>query len=133
MSKFIGGKGIRQISREEGRSRGTISNIVRSEDVQSYVADLREQYIGLGREAMAALTRALRASQDGKLAHQILVDIGVVQVPAPTGSEPSGYDEEKEVRIMMGRLVQAAAERARVYGTPIEKIGHGLEEVVKSC
>ena len=83
---------------------------------------------------MVALTRALRTSNDGKLAHQILVDIGVVRnVAAEPATLPSDYDQEREVQIMMGRLVQAAAERARVYGTPPEKIGYGLEEIAKSC
>jgi hypothetical protein len=135
VSKFIGGKGIRQISREEGRSRGTISKIVRSEDVQRYVADLREQYIGLGREAMAALARALRTSTDGKLAHQVLVDIDVVQnqAPAEETTQTGAYDEDTEVLIMTGRLVQAAAIRAQTYGIPLEKIGYGLKNAAKKA
>ena len=134
VSKFIQGQGIRQIAREEGRSRETISKIVRSEDVQKYVAELREQYIGLGREAMAALTRALRTSKDGKLAHQILLDIGVVrdQVAAEDATaQTSARDEETEVLLMTGRLVQAAAVRAKTYGIPLEKIGYGLKDVAK--
>ena len=134
VSRFIQGQGIRQIGREEGRSRETITKIVRSEDVRNYISELRESYLGLGREALVALTRALRTSNDGKLAHQILVDIGVVRNPvaAEPATLPSDYDQEREVQIMMGRLVQAAAERARVYGTPPEKIGYGLEEIAKS-
>jgi hypothetical protein len=103
--------------------------------VHEYVEELREQYIGLGREAMAALTRALRTSRDGKLAHQILLDIGVVRVPEAAASvtQPSDYDQEREVQIMMGRLVQAAAIRAQTYGIPLEKIGFGLEDAAKKA
>jgi hypothetical protein len=124
VGKFIEGKGIRQISREEGRSRETITKIVRSEDVQSYVANLKQQYISLGQLALETFTRALRSSMDGKLAHQVLVDIGVAatHVPAETQSQATIYDEEREVQIMMGRLVQAAAERARIYNIPPEKM-----------
>jgi hypothetical protein len=135
VSKFIEGKGIRRISREEGRSRETISKIVRSKDVQSYVADLRERYVGLGREAMDALTFALRSSTDGKLAHQVLVDLDVVQTRAPAAAtaQTAAYDEETEVLIMTGRLVQAAAVRAQTYGIPLEKIGHGLKNAAKKA
>jgi hypothetical protein len=133
VGKFVQGKGIRQISREEGRSRETVTKIVRSKDVQSYVADLRERYIGLGREALDALTRALRSSKDGKLAHQILVDIGVVSGQANTGvlADVNVYDQEREVQVMMGSLVQASIERARTYRRPLESIGDGLGDAIK--
>jgi hypothetical protein len=134
VGKFIQGRGIRQIAREEGRSRETVTKIIRSEDVQKYVAELREQYIGLGREAMAALTRALRTSKDGKLAHQILLDIGVIrdQVAAEDATaQTRARDEDTEVLLMTGRLVQAAALRAQTYGIPLEKIGYGLKDVAK--
>ena len=126
-------EGIRQISREEGRSRETITRIVHSEDVQNYIAELRESYLDLGREALAALTRALRTSKDSKLAHQILVDIGVVRDPlvAESSTQPSEYDQEREVQIVMGRLVQASIDRAQVYGRPLRGIGDGLEDATK--
>jgi hypothetical protein len=128
VSKFIEGKGIRQISREEGRSRETITKIVRSEDVQCYVADLKQQYVSLGHLALETLTRALRSSKDGKLAHQILVDIGVstAQVAAEA-VQSDNYDEEREVQIMMGRLVQAAAVRLKAYGLPMGELGKDLK------
>ncbi len=132
IGKFVQGKGIRQISREEGRSRGTITKIVRSEDVQTYVTDLRERYIGLGREALDALARALRSSKDGKLAHQVLLDIGVIsgQSNAQTFADAEIYDEEREVQVIMGRLVQASIDRARAYGRPLQSIGDGLEDAI---
>ena len=135
VSKFIEGKGIRQISREEGRSRETVTKIIRSEDVQSYIAELRESYLALGREVLAALTRALRTSRDGKLAHQVLVDIGVAenQAPPDATTQTRVYDEETEVLVMTGRLVQAAAIRAQTYGIPLEKIGYGLKNAAKKA
>jgi hypothetical protein len=101
--------------------------------VQSYVTDLRERYVGLGREAFDALTRALRSSKDGKLAHQVLVDIGVVsgQANAEPLANAKAYDEEREVQVTMGRLVQASIERAKAYGKPLESIGDGLEDAIE--
>src|SRR5580704_6251782 len=70
MKKFICGEGIRKISREEHRSRGTVSRIVNSTEVQSYVQGLRAEYYGLGTEALDALRRAFRKCIDGKIAYQ---------------------------------------------------------------
>src|SRR6202035_2693923 len=75
MKKFISGEGIRKISRDEHRSRGTVSRIVNSAEVQSYVRGLRAEYCGLGTEALEALRRALRTNKDGKIAYQLLADI----------------------------------------------------------
>jgi hypothetical protein len=129
IGKFVQGKPIRQISREEGRSRGTITKIVRSQEVQSYVTDLRERYIGLGREALDSLTRALRSSKDGKLGHQILADIGVISNDQSwsTVQGTVEMDEETQVQIMMGRLVQAAATRAKVYRFSLGQMGEDLK------
>jgi integrase len=52
MKKFISGEGIRKISRDEHRSRGTVSRIVNSGEVQGYVQNLRAEYYGLGAEAL---------------------------------------------------------------------------------
>jgi hypothetical protein len=129
VSKFIQGRGIRQIARDEGRSRETVAKIVRSEDVQNYIAQLRESYLGLGREALAALTRVLKTNRDGKLAHQILVDIGVIsnQRAGCTVQGALEMDEETRIQLVMGKLVQAAAVRAKVYGFSMGQLGRDLK------
>ena len=47
VSRFIQGQGIRQIGVKRD-VRETITKIVRSEDVQNYISELRESYLGLG-------------------------------------------------------------------------------------
>jgi hypothetical protein len=121
--------GIRRISREEKRSRETVTKIVRSGDVQKYVTEMRAEYFGIGREAMEALRRAIRTSTDGKLAHQLLMDIGVVptqgeQVAAP---DPQDGDEEKQIQIVMAKLIQVAAQRSMVFGTSLGQMEVDLE------
>jgi hypothetical protein len=78
VSRFIAGQSVRKISREEKRDRETIARILRSNEVQLYIQDLRKSYIGLGPEAINALRKRLRSCKDGLLAHRLLSDIGVV-------------------------------------------------------
>jgi hypothetical protein len=78
LQRFIAGQGIREISREEGRARQTVTKIVRPEKVQAYVQAMRERFYGLGGDALAAVQQALRHQKDAQLAYRLLMDIGVV-------------------------------------------------------
>jgi hypothetical protein len=131
MKKFISGEGIRKISREEHRSRGTVSRIVNSTQVQSYVEGLRAEYYGLGTEAMEALRRALRKCTDGKIAYQLLADIGVVpdqQDRQRLNITPlAASDEEAQVQVIMGKMIQCAAYRAASYGRSLGEMEKDLE------
>lgn len=78
INKFIRGQSQREIARVEGRDRETIARIVRSNEVQLYVARLRMDYIGLGSEAINTMGKVLRKGKDPRTAHQLLSDIGAV-------------------------------------------------------
>jgi hypothetical protein len=131
MQKFISGDGIRKISREEHRSRGTVSRIVSSTEVQSYIQGLRAEYYGLGTDALEALKRALRKCTDGKIAYQLLADIGVV--PDQNDRERlnitplAASDEEAAVQAVMGKLIQCAVYRAATFRTSLGEMGKDLE------
>jgi hypothetical protein len=131
MKKFISGEGIRKISRDEHRSRGTVSRIVNSGEVQGYVQNLRAEYYGLGAEALDAVRRALRKCTDGKIAYQLLADIGVV--PDQKDRERldvtplATTDEEAQVQAVMGKLIQCAVYRAAAFRRPLGEMGKDLE------
>jgi hypothetical protein len=131
MKKFISGEGIRKISRDEHRSRGTVSRIVNSTEVQTYVRDIRAEYYGLGTEALDAVRRALRKCADGKIAYQLLADIGVV--PDQHDRERlniiplAASDEEAQVQVIMGKMIQCAAYRAATFGRPLGEMERDLE------
>jgi hypothetical protein len=132
VKRFISGQGIRQIAREESRSRGAVVRIVRSSEVQNYVLEMREAYYGLAVEALEALRRALRSSKDGKIAHQLLADVEVIpgpdQRPRP---EVAQDDEEKQVQQWTAKLVRMGIARSLAYGggqieEDLEKVGGRL-------
>lgn len=83
MQRYIAGDSIREIARVEGRDRGTVTRIVQSEEMQAHVQQMREQYYGLADLAMDNLRRALEQNSDGRLAHEILRNLGVI----PTAEE----------------------------------------------
>jgi hypothetical protein len=78
MQRYVAGESIRQIAREEQRDRATVTKIVRSDEMNGVVQKMREQYYGLGFDALDAMQHALQIQKDGRLGHQLLADIGVV-------------------------------------------------------
>jgi hypothetical protein len=78
MQRYAGGESIRQIAREEKRDRATVTKIVRSDEMQAFVQEMRERFYGLGFDALAAVGHALRKRKDARIGYQILRDIGAV-------------------------------------------------------
>ena len=108
----------------------TVTRIVRASEVQAYVQDLRADYYGLGQDALEALRRSLRSATDGKIAYQLLADIGVV----PDQDERqrcravrTQEDEDREARGWIIKLVYLALQRRLTYGMPLDD----FEEDVK--
>jgi hypothetical protein len=58
-ARFIAGDSVRKIAREEQISREKVTHIIRSEDVQAYIREMRELFFGLGHLALSAVRNAL--------------------------------------------------------------------------
>jgi hypothetical protein len=102
--------------------------------VGDYICKVKERFFGLGDDALNAVQRAVRDEGDARLAYEILKDIGIVpsrekRNAAAMQQSAAGYDEEAEVTKMMGRLLQTAVERARVFGTRCPELEADLEKV----
>jgi hypothetical protein len=76
MQRYARGESIRQIAREERRDRATVTKIVRSDEMQAFVQEMRERFYGLGFDALDAVSHALRKRKDARIGYQILKDIG---------------------------------------------------------
>jgi hypothetical protein len=121
LQRYITGESIREISREEGRARQTVTKIVRSDQMQSYVQAMREHFYGLGGDALAAVQHALQQQKDAQLAYRLLVDIGVVPTEEQrfffatqaAGALPEGYSPALMV------LVRAMYEKAQLFKMPL--------------
>jgi len=128
MQRYVAGENIRSIARDEGRDRGTVSRIVQSEEMQAHTQKMRAQYYGLAELAMDGLRRALEQSHDGKLAHEVLQNIGVI----PSAEELSAIQrqmqqtgpisEEEMVKAEMLKLVTGAYARAKMFNMPVPSV-----------
>src|ERR1019366_6741193 len=121
LQRYITGESIREISREEGRARQTVTKIVRSDQMQSYVQAMREHFYGLGDDALAAVQHALQQQKDAQLAYRLLIDIGVVPsaeqrhliAMRATGTLPEGYSPA------FMTLARAIYEKAQLFKMPL--------------
>jgi hypothetical protein len=94
MKRYVAGESIRQIAREEQRDRATVTKIVRSDQMNAVVRKLREEYYGLGCDALDAVQHALKVQKDGRLGHQLLANIGVI----PSAEERHAMAAEEAIR-----------------------------------
>jgi hypothetical protein len=132
LQRFVAGESIRSIARAERRDRATITRVVRSDQMQEYVQNMKERFVGLGCAAMDALEHALVVEKDSRVAYQLLRDIGVIptigQAIQPQNQEPLS-DENARVKGIMVRMAAIAIERNRVFKTPLPKLDAVEEEI----
>jgi hypothetical protein len=95
MQRYVTGESIRQIARDEQRDRATVTKIVRSDEMNAFVQELREHYYALGTDAMDAVQHALQVERDGRLGRQLLADIGVI----PSAEERYALAVEQAIKV----------------------------------
>ena len=132
LQRFVSGESIRSIARAERRDRATITRVVRSDQMQEYVQNMKERFVGLGSAAMDALEHALIVEKDSRLAYQLLHDIGVI--PATGQGIQAQHQEpmtaeDARVRQTMIKLASCAIERNLVFKTPLPTLDAEEEEM----
>lgn len=110
MQRYIGGDSIRQIAREERRDRATVTKIVRSDEMNAFVQEMRERFFGLAPDALATIEYALREQKDARIGLEVLRDIGVrpsngESLPLPATAPEDGYSRQA---IMMANVLLEA-------------------------
>jgi hypothetical protein len=131
LQKYVAGKSLMQISREENRNRETVTRIVRSDEMRDHVHRMREAFYGLADSALVAIRHALEIEKDGQLAYKILADIGVVpttierqQIQTPAVSQ----DEENAVLTIAAKLFAGGIAKLRFFGRDTTKEENDLAE-----
>jgi hypothetical protein len=159
MQRYVAGQSIREISRHERRARETVTKIVRSSEMNTYVSTLRERFYGLGDDALNAVEHGLREDRDARLGYRLLMDIGVV--PSPGERQPipancevidraglnpfelaSAEDENGQINCTSLGLARVAQARAETFGfelpTPDEishnrMVAQAIDELTDGC
>jgi hypothetical protein len=124
MQRFVAGQSIREISREEGKARETVTKIVRSDEMNAFVKQMREHFFALGFDALDAVRDSLCRKKDGQLGYRLLTDIGVVlsserRQTSWAGSVATEKGQDERVMNLVWRLTETARERARIFGMPM--------------
>jgi hypothetical protein len=144
MQRYVAGESIREIAREERRDRATVTKIVRSEEMNAFVHQMRERLYGLGCDALAAVEHELRVRTNGRLGYQLLTGIGVVPSPKekheiayqPVKIDQAGLtpfeiamaeDKNGDIDRVRYQVACVIEESSECYGTPLptpEEIRH---------
>jgi transcriptional regulator with XRE-family HTH domain len=91
------GQSQREIARAEGRSRPTIARIVKGEEMQAFVQEMRERFYGLAPDALATIEYELREQKDARNGLEVLRDIGVR--PQKGGISAVAGDDTYRIRL----------------------------------
>lgn len=129
---YAAGCSMRVIQEELGVCAPTISKIVRAEDFDKVRVETREKIFGMVDDLLKSITYAVKNEPDGRLAHTVLRDLGILQeqtkqhkLQVEKGSviDLSAADVEKRDRDLAAQWVQKfgvlTLEKAVVYGTSL--------------
>jgi rubrerythrin len=138
--KFIGGKNISQIAREESRHWDTVARIVKEEDVQEYVKDVRARFYGALEELLlAAVEYAKYAKDGGWLAYEMLKDGGVIPQDGKShhpawGIQPlTPEKEEYATRKIAVAMADGIIERYKSFGLPLPDMEEVSTDLCRQC
>jgi hypothetical protein len=126
MQKYVAGESLLQIGREEHRDRDTVARIVKSEEMQEFIRQMREQFYGLAGDAIAAVRYALQNDKDGRLGFQLLTTMGVIPSEAERSALAPTQDaedaEEAAVATQASQLAYIMINRAKIFGQPLPHV-----------
>jgi Homeodomain-like domain len=125
------GKSLREIAREQGRDRRTVTKIVNQPEMRNILERVKSRLIQLADNAAASVEFAVDNEIDGKVALRILEGFGVlpsgrnVVVVEEAKPEDNKTPEEKHdalVEDYLRRALKLAWERNKVFGTPLPEV-----------
>jgi hypothetical protein len=137
--QFVAGKNISQIAKTEKRHWTTVAKIVKEQDVQEYVEDLRAHFYGALENVLIAVMQYVKNGKDGGLlGYRMLVDAGVIprkdgkDQPAREMQKPAeAHPDSEQARITMiaTEMVRRAIERHRFFGIPLPEADEVEESI----
>ena len=116
-----------------------MARIVKEQDVQEYVEDLRARFYGTLEAVLIAVIQYVKNAKDGGLlGYRMLMDAGVI--PQKNGTHHSAMEPQKPVslqpdseqariRLIATEMVRRAIERKRFFTEPLSEMDATEEEV----
>jgi hypothetical protein len=120
MQLYALGKNQTAIAKEEKLNRETVGKIVRSEEMNEFIEEMRAQFRGLSELAIAALRQQLQAN--GKeaidIAWRVLETNGIVPPRGQVFNYSAQHTETTDDEAVSAAFARITLERARVFQTP---------------
>ena len=121
---YLDGVSIDRIARETGHCWRTVSKVVRAEDMETKIRELREKFYGqLDELLLAAIIGA--KTRDARLAYKMVCDAGLLPPLSSNANfnmcqqQPEKETEDEAVKKIAVALVQGAIERHKYFGLPL--------------
>ncbi len=116
-----------------------MAKIVKEQDVQEYVKDLRAKFYGALEEVLFAVIRYVKNGKDGGLlGYRMLVDAGVIPQkngkhhPAMEPQKPVDLQPDSEqarIRMIATEMVRRAIKRKRFFEEPLPEMSEAEEAI----
>ena len=137
--KYVAGKNISEIAREEKRHWETVARIVKEEDVQEYVKDVRARFYGALEEMLLAAVKYAKYAKDGGwLAYEMLKDGGVIPQDGKSHHPVVGTQkpltpekEESATRKIAVAMADGIIERYKSFGLPLPDMQEVSEDLCR--
>lgn len=132
MQLYALGKNQTAIANEEKLNRETVGRIVKSEEMNDFVEQMRAQFRGLCDLAIAALHQQLQAGgkEAIEIAWRVLETNGIIPPRGQVVSQVIQHEptEDESVQKMLSAFGRIAMERARVFNTPFPELEEAAEQ-----
>lgn len=134
-AKYVQGKSISQISREELREWHTVASIVKSEDMKNHVRGLREKWMAKMDDILLNAIQGALDRWNPELAFKMAVAAGIIPGGKNDilGNEPLTLDaaasSEDRIKEMAKIMVEGALRRQQSFNLPLPELdGEHVQE-----
>lgn len=124
MQLYALGKNQTAIAKKEKLNRETVGRIVRSEEMNEFVEDMRARFRGLSELAIEALRASLeqRGKEAIEIAWRVLESNGIIPPEGQVANYSAQHAETTDDEAVSAAFARITLERARVFQTPFAEL-----------
>ena len=137
LHRRMSGQSINKISREMNKDWATVAKVVKSEEMEATVMEMKGAIMGTWKEWLASLRRAVNLENDGEMAKFLFMAFGAIPAAPPkvdvaktdSNSQQSQLDAYRmRAAIQLGLV---ALERAKIFGSSLPLEREELEKLME--
>ena len=137
LHRRMSGQSINRIARDMNKDWATVAKVVKSEEMEATVTEMKGAIMGTWREWLASLRRAINLENDGEMAKFLFMAFGAIPAAPPkvevtktdSNSQQSKLDAYRMRAAMQLGLV--AMERAKIFNSSLPLEREELEKLME--